>query len=37
MGAVDEAGEAGGIAEPAGRREQPDRLVAPGGIERMLA
>ena len=37
MGAIDEAGEARGIAEAAGGREQPDRLVAPGGIERMLA
>ena len=37
MRAIDEAGEAGGLAEAAGRREQADRLVAPGCIERMLA
>ena len=36
MGAIDEAGEAGRIAEAAGRREQADRLIAPGGVERML-
>ena len=37
MGAVDEAGEAGGIAEALGRREHADRLVAPRDIQRMLA
>ena len=35
--AIDEAGEAGRLAEAAGRREQADRLVAPGFVERMLA
>ena len=34
--AVDEAGEAGRIAVAPRRREQADRLVAPGGVERML-
>ena len=37
MRAVDETGEAGGVAEPLGRREQADRLIAPGIVERMLA
>jgi hypothetical protein len=36
MGAVDEAGEGRGIAEALRRREHPDRLVAPGHVERML-
>ena len=34
---IDEAREGGRIAEAAGRREQADRLVAPGFVERMLA
>ena len=34
--AVDEAGEAGRIAEAGGRREQAGRLVAPGRVERVL-
>ena len=33
---IDEARETGGIAEAPGRREKPDRLIAPGGIERMF-
>ena len=37
MRAVDEARESGRLAEAAGRREQADRLVAPGFVERMLA
>ena len=37
MGAIDEAGEARGIAEAPGGREEPDGLIAPGGIEGMLA
>ena len=36
MRTIDEAREARRIAEAAGRREQADRLIAPGGIERML-
>ncbi len=36
MGAIDEALEALGVAETRGRREQADRLVAPGGVERMF-
>ena len=36
MGAVDKADEAGGIAESPGRRQEPDRLIAPGGIQQML-
>ena len=37
VAAVDEAGEILRRAEAAGRREQADRLVAPGAVERMLA
>ncbi len=37
MGAVDEAGESGRLAEAARRSEEADRLVAPGLVERMLA
>ena len=37
MGLVDETGEAGGIAVSPGRGEEPDRLIAPGGVERVLA
>ena len=36
MAGVDEAREAGGLAEAARRREEPDRLVAPRRVERML-
>ncbi len=36
VAAVDEAGEPGGLAVAARRREQPDRLVPPGRVERML-
>ena len=36
MGAVDEAREAVRLAEARGRREEAGRLVAPGGVERML-
>ena len=36
MAAIDEARERGGLAEPARRREEPDRLVAPRVVERML-
>ena len=35
--AIDEAGERRRVAEAAGRREQADRLIAPGFVERMLA
>ena len=37
VGAIDEARKPRRIAEAARRREQADRLVAPGGVERMLA
>ena len=37
MRAVDEAREPVGRAEAARRREQADRLIAPGIVERMLA
>src|SRR6185437_14537284 len=37
MRPIDEAGERRWLAEAAGRREQADRLVAPGCVERMLA
>ena len=37
MRPVDEAGESRRLAEAPGRREQADRLVAPGLVERMLA
>ena len=36
MGAIDEAREAGRIAEARGRRIKPGWLIAPGCIERML-
>ena len=36
MGAIDEAGEAGRIAMARRRREESDRLIAPGRVERML-
>src|SRR5215472_19126790 len=37
MSAIDEAGEAGGIAEAPRGGEEPDGLIAPGGIKGMLA
>src|SRR3546814_16891136 len=37
VAAVDEPGEAFRRAEPPRRREQPDRLVAPGALDRVLA
>ena len=37
MRPINEAGEPRWLAEAAGRREQADRLIAPGFIERMLA
>ncbi len=37
MAGVDERGEIGRRAKPAGRRKQPGRLIAPGAVERMLA
>ena len=36
MSGIDEAGEALGLAEAPGGGEEADRLVAPGGIERMF-
>jgi len=33
---IDKVRETRGIAEAPGRREKSDRLIAPGGIERML-
>ena len=36
MAAIDESGEPGGLAVAARRSEDPDRLVAPGGVQRML-
>ena len=36
MQRVDEAGEGLGRAEAGGRREQAERLIAPGAAERML-
>jgi len=37
VAAIDQPGESGRFAESRGRREQPDRLVAPRRIQRMLA
>ena len=34
--AIDEAREPGRVAKPSRRREQADRLVAPGVVQRML-
>src|SRR5271166_5656707 len=36
VGFVDEARKSGWIAESPGRRKQPDRLIAPGFVERMF-
>ncbi len=33
---IDQRGKIGGRAEPAGRRKQAGRLIAPGAVERML-
>ncbi len=37
MAGIDQRGEIGGSAEPAGGREQAGRLIAPGAIEGMFA
>src|SRR5271165_4613030 len=36
VGFVDEARKSGRVAESPGRRKQPDRLIAPGFVERMF-